>query len=128
VLEKIPHKIHLKFVDGTDVWYTNEDLTSPSQIKSSKPVKKAEQIKTDVAQKSEQKPAAKLVIPKMSDPLTNTERAEIKKELTNDLTFTFQRFRKILRYILKHKYGIILESKCKHQDILDAFNNLPAAK
>lgn len=36
ILEKIPHKIHLKFTDGSTNWYTNEDLTAQAQKKVDK--------------------------------------------------------------------------------------------
>ncbi|MFA5300430.1 MAG: hypothetical protein WC389_19770, partial [Lutibacter sp.] len=56
---------------------------------------------------------------------TTAEVTEIEKENIEDLTFTFKRFKRILRYLLKHNHNIILPANSGLQQIVDAFNKLP---
>lgn len=121
VLEKVPHKIRLKLVDGTVKWYTNEDLTSLRKNPTTKNllVDIIQKNDAEVAVKSNgEKPVATLGIDvnksnvKPPEKLPNNELVTskiniaelLKGENFNDYKFVALAFKRDVRFLL-NKYG-----------------------
>jgi hypothetical protein len=143
VLEKIPHKIHLKFVDGKTDWYTNEDLTAPPRTKSKSDTLKvlnALDVEKDGA--NSQKPTAilevglnksnvkppQLTITRMGNIPSKTEYEAIKQEYVDTPEFAFKRYKLAVRQIAKQKGWGELPKTCTLQETLDLLLKVPAIK
>ena len=89
------------------------------------PVVENTSVVTQVAEEPEPpavEPVAEIMVTDMTVTPCDSERTEIMKENIDDLRFTFNRFKRIIRFLLKNRSNVILDKDCTLNQIISALN------